>query len=130
MGLMEKRIRPWVHKKIAEYIGEPEPTLTDFICSKVLAGSEPKAILEDVQMVLDEEAEKFWWEMNSPPTLLSQLLIFTVRACVSSVFCKTCSHVTVPRTVFEAVQYSSSLYSVSFISSCFIPNEIPIQSQS
>merc|ERR1719319_809279 len=28
--LMEKRIRPWVHKKIAEYIGEPEPTLTDF----------------------------------------------------------------------------------------------------
>jgi len=57
--LMEKRIRPWVNKKIAEYIGEPEPTLTDFICSKVLAGSEPKAILEDVQMVLDEEAEVF-----------------------------------------------------------------------
>merc|ERR1712113_807840 len=57
--LMEKRIRPWVNKKIAEYIGEPEPTLTDFICSKVLAGSEPRAILEDVQMVLDEEAEVF-----------------------------------------------------------------------
>ena len=34
-GLIEKRIRPWVNKKIAEYIGEPEPTLTDFICSKV-----------------------------------------------------------------------------------------------
>ena len=57
--LMEKRIRPWVNKKIAEYIGEPEPTLTDFICTKVLAGSAPKAILEDVQMVLDEEAEVF-----------------------------------------------------------------------
>ena len=57
--LMEKRIRPWVNKKIAEYIGEPEPTLTDFICAKVLAGSAPKAILEDVQMVLDEEAEVF-----------------------------------------------------------------------
>jgi len=57
--LMEKRIRPWVNKKIAEYIGEPEPTLTDFICSKVLAGSTPKAVLEDVQMVLDEEAEVF-----------------------------------------------------------------------
>jgi len=56
---MEKRIRPWVNKKIAEYIGEPEPSLTEFICSKVLAGSEPKAILEDVQMVLDEEAEVF-----------------------------------------------------------------------
>lgn len=57
--LMEKRIRPWVNKKIAEYIGEPEPTLTDFICSKVLAGSAPKDILDDVQMVLDEEAEVF-----------------------------------------------------------------------
>ncbi len=57
--LMEKRIRPWVNKKIAEYIGEPEPTLTDFICSKVLAGSAPKSVLDDVQMVLDEEAEVF-----------------------------------------------------------------------
>lgn len=57
--LMEKRIRPWVNKKIAAYIGEPEPTLTDFICSKVLAGSSPKSVLDDVQMVLDEEAEVF-----------------------------------------------------------------------
>merc|ERR1712020_771490 len=57
--LMEKRIRPWVTKKINEYIGEPEPTLTDFICSKVLAGSRPDAVLEDVRMVLDEEADVF-----------------------------------------------------------------------
>ncbi len=57
--LMERRIRPWVNKKITEYIGEPEPTLTDFICSKVLAGSAPGAVLDDVQMVLDEEAEVF-----------------------------------------------------------------------
>jgi RNA-binding protein 25 len=48
---MEKRIRPWINKKIIEYIGEPEPTLVDFICTKVLAKSEPKGILEDVQMV-------------------------------------------------------------------------------
>jgi len=58
-SLMEKRIRPWVSKKITEYIGEPEPTLSDFICKKVLAGSTPKAVLEDVQMVLDDEAEVF-----------------------------------------------------------------------
>lgn len=48
---MEKRIRPWINKKIIEYIGEPEPTLVDFICNKVLAGSLPQTILEDVQMV-------------------------------------------------------------------------------
>lgn len=52
---MEKRIRPWINKKIIEYIGEPEPTLVDFICSKVLAGSQPQSILDDVQMVSEED---------------------------------------------------------------------------
>lgn len=32
---MEKRIRPWINKKIVEYIGEEEATLVDFVCSKV-----------------------------------------------------------------------------------------------
>lgn len=50
-ALMEKKIRPWINKKIIEYIGEPEPTLVDFICSKVMAGSTPQGILDDVQMV-------------------------------------------------------------------------------
>lgn len=50
--LMDKKIRPWINKKIIEYIGEPEPTLVDFICSKVMAGSSPQGILDDVQMVL------------------------------------------------------------------------------
>lgn len=78
-ALMEKKIRPWINKKIIEYIGEPEPTLVDFICSKVMAASLPQSILDDVQMVrlfsfccnffcsqwlyfsqvLDEEAEVF-----------------------------------------------------------------------
>lgn len=32
---MEKRVSPWINKKIIEYIGEPEPTLTEFVCNKV-----------------------------------------------------------------------------------------------
>lgn len=48
---MDKRIKPWVNKKIIEYIGEEEPTLTDFICQKVMARSGPQAILNDVAMV-------------------------------------------------------------------------------
>ena len=48
---MERRIKPWVNKKIVEYIGEPEPTLVEFICSKVLIGSQPQSIIDDVQMV-------------------------------------------------------------------------------
>lgn len=58
-NLMDKRIKPWVNKKIIEYIGEEEPTLTDFICQKVMAQSMPQNILNDVAMVLDEEAEVF-----------------------------------------------------------------------
>lgn len=49
--LMEKRIRPWINKKIVEYIGEEEPTLVEFICSKIMAGSAAQSILDDVSMV-------------------------------------------------------------------------------
>uniref|UniRef100_A0A672Q7J0 RNA-binding protein 25-like n=1 Tax=Sinocyclocheilus grahami TaxID=75366 RepID=A0A672Q7J0_SINGR len=58
-ALMDRRIRPWINKKIIEYIGEEEATLVDFVCSKVMAHSTPEGILDDVAMVLDEEAEVF-----------------------------------------------------------------------
>ena len=48
---MDRRIKPWVNKKIVEYIGEEEPTLTEFICQKVMAHSKPDVILNDVAMV-------------------------------------------------------------------------------
>ena len=48
---MDKRIKPWVNKKIIEYIGEEEPTLTNFICQKVMTQSPPQNILNDVAMV-------------------------------------------------------------------------------
>ena len=57
--LMEKRIQPWITKKIIEYIGEEEPTLVEFICSKIMTKSSPEKILEDISMVLDDEAEVF-----------------------------------------------------------------------
>lgn len=33
---MDRRIKPWINKKIIEYIGEEEATLVDFVCSKVI----------------------------------------------------------------------------------------------
>ena len=48
---MDRRIKPWVNKKIVEYIGEEEPTLTEFICQKVMSHSPPQSILGDVAMV-------------------------------------------------------------------------------
>ena len=51
-GNIRKKVQSWINKKIIEYIGEPEPTLVDFICSKLLAGSKPQSILDDVKMVI------------------------------------------------------------------------------
>ena len=35
IGLVSTRLKPWIEKKISEFIGEPEPTLVEFICNKV-----------------------------------------------------------------------------------------------
>lgn len=80
--LMEKRIRPWINKKIVEYIGEEEPTLVEFICSKIMAGSAAQSILDDVSMVLDEEAEVFVVKMW-------RLLIYEIEAKKLGLVCKS-----------------------------------------
>lgn len=72
-GLMDKRIKPWVTKKIVEYIGEEEPTLTEFICQKVVARSSPQSIQNDVAMILDDEAEVFVVKMW-------RLLVYEIEA--------------------------------------------------
>uniref|UniRef100_A0A915D293 Uncharacterized protein n=1 Tax=Ditylenchus dipsaci TaxID=166011 RepID=A0A915D293_9BILA len=41
-ALFEKRIKPWINKKICEYIGEEEPSLVTFICDKIASQTEPK----------------------------------------------------------------------------------------
>ena len=49
---MERRIRPWINKKIIEYIGEEEATLVDFVCSKVsLLFSPPPTFVEYFKML-------------------------------------------------------------------------------
>ncbi|CAM4884946.1 unnamed protein product [Rotaria socialis] len=58
-NLMEKRIKPWVTKKIVEYIGEEELTLTEFICSSIMSKKSAETILYDIRVVLDDEAEVF-----------------------------------------------------------------------
>lgn len=68
---MEKRIRPWINKKIIEYIGEPEPTLVDFICSKVLVGSDPQSILDDVQMVSKLYVCEIYFHLHFSSSLFS-----------------------------------------------------------
>ncbi|CAF0898988.1 unnamed protein product [Rotaria sp. Silwood1] len=72
-NLMEKRIKPWVTKKIVEYIGEEEPTLTDFICSSIMSKKNADSILADIRVVLDDEAEVFVVKMW-------RLLVYEIEA--------------------------------------------------
>jgi RNA-binding protein 25 len=50
-ALIEKRVDPWINKKIQEYIGEPEPILTEFVCNKLSCHISPDDILNDISMV-------------------------------------------------------------------------------
>nr|XP_027199429.1 RNA-binding protein 25-like [Dermatophagoides pteronyssinus] len=72
-NLMERRIRPWISKKIRDYIGEEETTFLDFICQKLLAKAEAQSLLDDVAMVLDDEAQVF-------VVKLWRLLIYEIEA--------------------------------------------------
>ncbi len=59
-------MKPWVTKKIVDYLGEEENTLIDFIMGKIAAHTVPSEILQQLTLVLDEEAEIFvvkMWRM-------------------------------------------------------------------
>ncbi|KAK9824335.1 hypothetical protein WJX72_009526 [[Myrmecia] bisecta] len=56
---MAPRISSWVNKKIAELLGEEEKTLVDFVMGKLSEHAAPAKVLEELAMVLDEEAETF-----------------------------------------------------------------------
>ncbi|KRX13839.1 JNK1/MAPK8-associated membrane protein, partial [Trichinella nelsoni] len=71
--LIDRRIKPWISKKIIEYIGEEEASLVDFISEKVLERSTPQGLLDDISMVLDEEAGVF-------VAKLWRLLIYEIEA--------------------------------------------------
>ena len=72
-ALMEKRVRPWINKKIMEFIGEEEGALVDFICQKLTTKCSAETILSEVFQILDEEAEVF-------VVKLWRLLIFETQA--------------------------------------------------
>ena len=56
-------IRCRVSKKVAEFLGEEEKTLIDFIIDKVEQHSPPSAIAEELQDVLEKDAEMFTIKM-------------------------------------------------------------------
>ena len=62
--VVRQKLRPWVAKKIAEYLGEEEPTLIAYICSCLDRRADPHEILNELALVLDDDAQvlvvKLW----------------------------------------------------------------------
>ncbi|CAI5523804.1 unnamed protein product [Closterium sp. Naga37s-1] len=69
---LHQRMRPWVARKIREFLGEEEPTLVDFILSKTQQHVGGAALLGLLEPILDEEAEMFVLKMW-------RMLIFEIR---------------------------------------------------
>ncbi|MCO5564334.1 hypothetical protein L7F22_017994 [Adiantum nelumboides] len=61
---LHERVRPWVSKKISEFLGEEEATLVDFIITSAKKHTTPTHLLELLENIFVEEAElfvvKFW----------------------------------------------------------------------
>jgi len=62
-NIIEKKLRPWVKKKVTEYLGAEEKGMIEFIMRKVSAHTEPATILAELEGFLDEEAENFTLKM-------------------------------------------------------------------
>lgn len=68
LQILETSLRGWVDRKVAEYLGEAEASLTDFILSKLRQGNQcrPTELLDELEAVLDADAESFMlklWRM-------------------------------------------------------------------
>lgn len=68
-NILNSIIQPWVAKKIEEYLGENEETLCGFIMTKLASHCSPVELLNELEVVLDSDAEKF-------VVKLQQILIF------------------------------------------------------
>ena len=52
-------MKPWVKKKIVEYLGEEEETMIDFILRQLNLHASPKSIVIALEPVLENDAETF-----------------------------------------------------------------------
>lgn len=76
-NIIEKKLRPWVKKKVTEYLGAEEQGMIEFIMRKVASATPPQTLLSELEGFLDEEAENFtvkMWRM-----LIFEVLRVTVK---------------------------------------------------
>ncbi|XP_021643579.2 RNA-binding motif protein 25 isoform X1 [Hevea brasiliensis] len=69
---LHERMRPWISKKITEFLGEEETTLVDYIVSSTREHVKASQVLEMLHSILDDEAEMFVLKMW-------RMLIFEIK---------------------------------------------------
>lgn len=69
---LHERMRPWISKKITEFLGEEETTLVDYIVSTTREHVDASEVLHRLQTILDDEAEMFVLKMW-------RMLIFEIK---------------------------------------------------
>ncbi|GMP58020.1 hypothetical protein CsSME_00021849 [Camellia sinensis var. sinensis] len=69
---LHDRMRPWISKKITEFLGEEETSLVDYIVSSTCEHVKASEMLERLQSILDDEAEMFVLKMW-------RMLIFEIK---------------------------------------------------
>ncbi|OQR99683.1 RNA-binding protein 25-like isoform X2 [Achlya hypogyna] len=57
--VVDKKLKPWVEKKVVEYLGEEEASLVHFIVSQLQAHCPATALVEGLTPVLEADAESF-----------------------------------------------------------------------
>ncbi|XP_030511479.2 RNA-binding protein 25 isoform X2 [Rhodamnia argentea] len=69
---LHERMRPWISKKIMEFLGEEETSLVDYIVTSTREHVKATEMLETLKSILDEEAEMFVLKMW-------RMLIFEIK---------------------------------------------------
>ncbi|XP_071724471.1 RNA-binding motif protein 25 [Rutidosis leptorrhynchoides] len=69
---LHERMRPWITKKITDFLGEEEVTLIDYIVNSTREHMKASEMLEQLIAILDEEAEMFVLKMW-------RMLIFEIK---------------------------------------------------
>ena len=56
---LEETLRPWIAKKMQEYLGEENPGMVEYVLNKLTARIAPQALVTSLAGALDREAESF-----------------------------------------------------------------------
>lgn len=72
-NVAETKLRPFIAKKMVEYLGEEEPTLVEHVLDKIKKRTAAAAIEEGLAPVLDDEAAVF-------VVKLWRMLLFEIKA--------------------------------------------------